>query len=87
MTLCTLLATHAAQAQLTRSNWRPRRPTYAQALSAFSDVLRVTGTALAQMLPPGTFHPVAYCLGRLAREFKHKFDQFNVAAPGRRSGY
>ncbi|KAL4440400.1 hypothetical protein ABPG75_003401 [Micractinium tetrahymenae] len=58
-----------------------------QALSAFSDVLRVTATALAQMLPPGAFHPVAYCLGRLASEFKARFDKFNVAAQGRRSGF
>ena len=57
-----------------------------QALSTFSDVLRVTAAALGQLLPEGTFHPVVYCMERLAGEFKTKFELFNTA-PGRRGGY
>ncbi|PRW57760.1 DEAD DEAH box [Chlorella sorokiniana] len=57
-----------------------------QVLSAFSDILRVVAVSLARLLPPSAFHPVAYSLDRLAREFAAKFKRFNDA-PGPRGGY
>lgn len=70
-----------------------RRPhlhfaTLSQLLSAFSDILRVVAAALGRMVDGSdAFHPVIYCLERLAAEFRDKFGKFNSAAPGRRAGY
>lgn len=77
----------AASGQPAPPKCLPPPPPHWQALSAFSDVLRVVAAALGSLLPQGCFHPVAYCLARLAQQFGHRFARFNVAAPGRRGGY